>query len=90
MALLGVCQPAVAVLRPRVRQQGQQAILHGNQALPVLLRLVNLLQVAQHARDDVAWRRGLQIEPERHFEFVHQAAVALVRLEPLGEFLTRE
>jgi hypothetical protein len=85
-----VREPAVAVLGPGIGQQDQQPVLHRDQPLPVFLGAVDLLQVAQHAREDVARRRRLQVQAQRHLELVDQAAAPLVRLQPLRQLLARQ
>ena len=77
-------------IRPRPRAAGHQAVLHGDQPLPVLLGLMDFLEVAQHAGDDVARRRSLQVKPQRHLEVVDQAAAPLVGLQTLGQFFARK
>jgi hypothetical protein len=51
---------------------------------------VDFLQVAQHARNDVARRRGLQVQAQRHLKFIHQAAAPLEGLQPLGQVLAAQ
>jgi hypothetical protein len=90
VALLGMGQAPVAVFGPGLGQQHDQAVLHRHQARPVFLGAVDFLQVAQHAGDDVARRRGLQVQAQRHLELVHQAAAPLEGLQPLGQVLAAE
>jgi hypothetical protein len=47
VALGRVGQTTVAVLAPGIGQERDQAVLHGDGALPVFLRPVHFLQVAQ-------------------------------------------
>ncbi len=83
-------QAAVPVLGPGLGQQGHQPLLHRQQALVVLLAAVDLLQVAQHAGQDVPRRRRLQVQAQRHVELAGEARAALVGLEPLRQLLGRE
>ncbi len=85
VALLRVRDAAVAVLGPGLGQQHHQPVLHGDQPLPVFLGTVDLLEVAQHARNDVPWRRRLQVQPQGHLELLDQPAAPRVRLQPLGQ-----
>ena len=55
-AEFGVGQAAVAALLPVARQQHDEAALHRQQRRPVFVVAVDLLQVAQHAREHVARR----------------------------------
>ena len=55
-----------------------------------MLRAVHFLEVAQHAGNDVARRGSLQIQAQRHVIVIHQPALALVGLQPLGEVFTAE
>ena len=47
---------------------------------------MNFLQVAQHAANDFARRRGLQVQPHGHLKLFAQAAALAKRLQPLGQF----
>ncbi|MNL68532.1 hypothetical protein D3C87_1932690 [compost metagenome] len=90
IAALGMGQAAVAPLAPGLGQQHDEAVQHRNQPLPVLLRAVHFFQVAQHARNDVAWRGGLQVKAQGHVVIVHQAIAALVGLQPLGQLFAAQ
>ena len=56
VALRCHCQTPVAVIRPRVRLQHNQAVQHRHQTRPVLLCGVDFLEVVEHAANDVAGR----------------------------------
>ncbi|MNK64961.1 hypothetical protein D3C87_842460 [compost metagenome] len=81
---------AVAVLAPGGGQEGNEAVLHRDVARPVFLGVVHFLQVAQHARDDLARARGLQVQAQRHVELADQPVAALVGFEPLAQLFARE
>src|SRR6516164_4644824 len=55
-------ETTVAPFLPRGRKQDHEPLQHGVQAQPVVGVAMDLLQVAQHARDDLARRRRLQKE----------------------------
>ena len=90
VAQLGVRQPTVPVLWPRLRHQDHQALLNRQHAFPVFLGAVDFFQIAQHAADDFARRCSLQIQPQRHVEFIDQPVATAVRIQPLGQFFTAE
>jgi hypothetical protein len=83
-------QAPVPVFGPGLGQQDHQAVLHRQHPRPVLLGAVDLLEVAQHAGDDLARRCGLQVQAQRHLELVHQAAAPAKRLQPLGQLLAAQ
>src|SRR3982751_6329250 len=58
------CEAAVAPLLPGFGEEDDEPLLHGVQARPVVGAAMDLLQVAQHAGDDLARRRRLQEERE--------------------------
>ena len=86
----GVGQRAIAPLVPALRQQHHEALLHGQPSHAVTRAAVDLLQVAQHARQDVARRRRLQEQTERRLEVADQPLAPPIRSQPLVEILARQ
>ena len=85
-----VGKATVAVLGPGVGHQDHQALLHGQQARPVACLLVNLFQVAQHARQDIPLGRGLQIERQWRVLRVGQASAAAIGKQHLLKVFTAQ
>ncbi len=80
-AQLGPGEAAVALFFGRLRQQQHQALLHRQQARPVLGAAVDLLQVEQQPRQDVARRRSLQEQAQRRLEVAFQPVAGAVGLQ---------
>ena len=87
---VGQRQPTIAPLAPVTGQQDHQPLEHLQQARPVGGLALDVLQVAQHARQDLTLWRRLQIELDRRLELVDQAMAAPERLEPLGQVLASQ
>jgi hypothetical protein len=84
---LGIGHASVPVQLFATGLQQNQAIEHGHQHGPVLLDLMNLLQIAQHARHDITRMGCLQIQAQRRRIVGRYAGLIEKRLQALCQAL---